>query len=95
MYFEPQYDMTDYEGRLVEVQKNVKNYPWESWYDTRTKEDGTRWFEDGADMTITVMEMQGDGIPDNPGSEIWRKPVRTGQKDNYLSLIHISEPTRP
>ena len=90
MYFEPQYDMTDYEGRLVEVQKNVKNYPWESWYDTRTKEDGTRWFEDGADMTITVMEMQGDGIPDNPGSEIWRKPVRTGQKDNYSTSIGLS-----
>ena len=25
-----------------------------------------RAYEDGADMTITVMEMQGDGVPDNP-----------------------------
>jgi len=90
MYFEPQYDMTDFDGRLVEVQRNVKNYPWEPHYNTTTKEDGTRWFEDGADMTITVMEMQGDGIPDNPGREVWRKPVRTGQKDNYSTSIGLS-----
>ena len=28
-----------------------------------------RAYEDGADMTIRVMEMQGDGVPDNPGSQ--------------------------
>ena len=28
-YMEPQYDARDFEGRLVEVQKNVKNWPWE------------------------------------------------------------------
>ena len=44
--------------------------PWESWYDNRTytNADGeeVRAYEDGQDMTITVMEVQGDGVPDNP-----------------------------
>ena len=70
-YFEPQYDMRDFIGRTIQVEKNVKNYPWEPWYDDRTyvNDDGetVRWFEDGADMTITVDEIVGDGIPDNPG----------------------------
>ena len=56
-YYEPQYDGRDFEGRVVEVQKNVKNYPWESWYDDRTyiNDDGeeVRWFPDGSDMTIS------------------------------------------
>ena len=89
-YFEPQYDMRDFVGRTVQVQKNVKNYPWEPWYDDRTKDDGTRWFEDGADMTITIDEIVGDGIPDNPGEVIWEKPVRTGQQDNIYTNIGIS-----
>ena len=54
--------------------KQVKNWPWESWYDDRTYTDASgnevRAYEDGADMTITVMEMQGDGVPDNPGVEL-------------------------
>ena len=89
-YFEPQYDMRDFIGRTIQVEKNVKNYPWEPWYDDRTKDDGTRWFEDGADMTITVDEIVGDGIPDNPGEVIWEKPVRTGQQDNLSTNIGIS-----
>ena len=89
-YFEPQYNMTDFIGRTIQVEKNVKNYPWEPWYDDRTKDDGTRWFEDGADMTITVDEIVGDGIPDNPGEVIWEKPVRTGQQDNLSTNIGIS-----
>ena len=91
---EPQYDARDFEGRLVEVQKNVKNWPWESWYDNRTytNADGetVRAYEDGADMTITVMEMQGDGVPDNPGAELWQKPVRTGMTRNYSTSIGLS-----
>ena len=71
-YLEPQYDARDFEGRKVEVQKNVKNWLWEEWYDTQTyiNEEGeeVRAYEDGQDMTITVMEVQGDGVPDNPGS---------------------------
>ena len=89
-YFEPQYDMRDFIGRTVQVEKNVKNYPWEDWYDDRTKADGSRWFEDGADMTITVDEIVGDGIPDNPGEVVWQKPVRTGQQDNISTNIGLS-----
>ena len=93
-YMEPQYDNRDFEGRLVEVQKNVKNWPWEEWYDNRTytNADGetVRAYEDGADMTITVMEMQGDGVPDNPGSQLWQKPVRTGMTRNYSTSIGLS-----
>ena len=81
-------------GRLVEVQKNVKNWPWEEWYDDRTytNSDGevVRAYEDGQDMTITVMEMQGDGVPDNPGSQLWQKPVRTGMTRNYSTSIGLS-----
>ena len=52
------------------VTKTVK-VTWESWYDDRTYTNATgnevRAYEDGADMTIRVMEVQGDGVPDNPG----------------------------
>ena len=93
-YFEPQYNMTDFIGRTIQVEKNVKNYPWEPWYDDRTyvNDDGetVRWFPDGSDMTITVDEIVGDGIPDNPGEVIWEKPVRTGQQDNLSTNIGIS-----
>jgi hypothetical protein len=93
-YYEPQYDNRDFEGRMVETQKNVKNWPWESHYDDRTytNSDGetVRAFEDGQDMTITVMEMSGDGVPDNPGSKLWDKPVRTGDTRNYSTSIGLS-----
>ena len=93
-YYEPQYDGRDFEGRVVEVQKNVKNYPWESWYDDRTyiNDDGeeVRWFPDGSDMTITVMEVQPDGVPDNAGSVLWQKPVRTGEKNNNNTNVGFS-----
>jgi len=93
-YYEPQYDNRDFEGRMVEVQKNVKNWPWESHYDDRTytNSDGetVRAFEDGQDMTIMVMEMSGDGVPDNPGSKLWDKPVRTGDSINSSTSIGLS-----
>ena len=56
--------MTDVTGRTVQQSVTVQNYPWEAWYDDRTKADGTRWFEDGADMTITQDVPAGDGVPD-------------------------------
>ena len=94
LYMEPQYDNRDFEGRLVEVQKNVKNWPWETWYDNRTYTnadgDEVRAYEDGADMTITVMEMQGDGVPDDPGRVLWDKPVRTGNTRNFSTSIGLS-----
>ena len=93
-YLEPQYDNRDFEGRMVEVTKTVKNWPWESWYDDRTYTDASgnvvRAYEDGADMTITEMQMQGDGVPDRPGSKLWDKPVRTGMTRNYSTSIGIS-----
>jgi hypothetical protein len=91
---EPQYDNRDFEGQLVETQKVVKNWPWESWYDDRTYTNSSgetvRAFEDGQDMTIRVMEMMGDGVPDNPGSELWQKPIRTGDTRNYSTSLGLS-----
>ena len=73
---EPQYDNRDFEGQMVETQKNVKNWPWSNLYDDRTyvnsEGETVRAYEDGADMSITVMEMMGDGVPDNPGSNYGR-----------------------
>ena len=86
-YDEPQYNMTDTSGKMTEQTVTVKNYPWEDWYDTRTKDDGTRWFEDGADMQIE-MDLDGpDGVPDviNNGGTMtpsWYKPIRTDMKAN-------------
>ncbi len=93
-YFEPQYDARDFTGRTVKVQKVVKNFPWETWYDNRTyinsAGDEVRAYEDGADMTILVDEIQGDGVPDNPGNILWQKPVRTGEKISYNTNIGFS-----
>ena len=93
-YMEPQYDGRDFEGQLVEVTKNVKNWPWSEHYDDRTYTNSAgetvRAYEDGADMTIIVMEMQGDGVPDNPGSKLWDKPVRTGDTKNYSTSVGLS-----
>ncbi len=93
-YFEPQYDNRDFTGRTVEVVKNVKNWPWESWYDDRTYVNAegqtVRAYEDGADMPITVTEVVGDGVPDNYGDILWQKPVRTGEKRNYNTNIGFS-----
>ena len=89
-YNEPQYDMTDYTGRVTQVTTTVKNYPWETWYDTRTKADGTRWFEDGADIDIVVDVDGPDGKPDNPGSVVWQKPVRTDMTANQSLNLGVS-----
>ena len=91
---EPQYDNRDFEGQMVEVQSIVKNWPWSPHYDDRTYTnsagDTVRAYEDGADMPITTMEMMGDGVPDNPGAELWEKPVRTGDTRNYSTSIGLS-----
>ena len=89
-YLEPQYDMTDFTGRTTQQTITVKNYPWESWYDTRTKADGTRWFPDGEDMDIVVDVDGPDGKPDNPGSVIWNKPVRTDYHANQSLNLGLS-----
>jgi hypothetical protein len=93
-YMEPQYDNRDFNGQLVETQKVVKNWPWEPHYNNRTYTntagETVRAYEDGADMSITTMEMSGDGVPDNPGSKLWDKPVRTGNTRNYSTSIGLS-----
>ena len=85
-YDEPQYNLTDTSGKMTPTTVTVKNYPWETWYDTRTKADGSRWFEDGADMQIT-MDLDGpDGVPDvvsdGKMTPTWFKPVRTDMSAN-------------
>ena len=90
VYHEPQYNNTDFTGRTTQQTVTVKNYPWEDWYDTRTKADGSRWFEDGADMDITVDVDGPDGKPDNPGDVVWHKPVRTDMRANQSLNLGLS-----
>ena len=89
-YNEPQYNMTDFTGRTQTQTVTVKNYPWESWYDDRTKADGTRWFPDGEDIQIEVEVDGPDGIPDNPGDVTWHKPIRTDMKASQSLNIGLS-----
>ena len=86
-YDEPQYNLTDVEGKTVKQTVTVKNYPWEDWYDTRTKADGSRWFEDGESIEIEIDVDAPDGVPDIVGSggsmtPTWYKPIRTDMKAN-------------
>jgi len=94
-YNEPQYNLTDVEGKTVKQTVTVKNYPWEDWYDNRTKDDGTRWFEDGDDIQIEVDVDAADGVPDvlNGGSTMtptWYKPVRTDMRANQSFNLGLS-----
>ena len=95
--------MTDFTGKITETITTVKNYPWEPWYDTRVRTDPLdplydvngdglpdRWWEDGESMDITVDVDGPDGIPDNPGSQIWQKPVRTDMKANQNFNLGLS-----
>ena len=86
-YDEPQYNTTDVSGKTTKQTVTVKNYPWEEWYDTRTKADGTRWFPDGEDIQIEIDVDGPDGVPDIVGSggtmtPTWMKPIRTDMKAN-------------
>ena len=90
-YNEPQYNLTDVEGKTVKQTVSVKNYPWEEWYDDRTYVDDNgdtqRWFPDGSDIQIEVDVDAPDGVPDVLGSgtemtPTWFKPVRTDMKAN-------------
>ena len=94
-YEEPQYNLTDVEGKTVKQTVTVKNYPWETWYDNRTKDDGTRWFPDGEDIQIEVDVPTGDGVPDvlNGGTTMqptWYKPIRTDMKANQSFNMGLS-----
>ena len=93
-YNEPQYNTTDITGRMVDQTRTVKNYPWETWYNTELKSDGTRWFDDGDDMEITEQVPAGDGVPDAVVNQsldpIWYKPIRTDMRANQSLNIGIS-----
>ena len=93
-YLEPQYNMSDFEGRTVKQTITVKNYPWEEWYDDRTKDDGTRWFEDGDDIQIEIDVPTADGVPDQVSNgtldPIWHKPVRTDMRANQSFNLGLS-----
>ena len=102
-YMEPQYDLRDLSGQITEVTTTVKNYPWEDWYDTRVRTDpndplydvdgdgnADRWWEDGVPMEITVDVDGPDGLPDNPGQQVWQKPVRTDMKANQNFNLGLS-----
>ena len=94
-YNEPQYNLTDTTGKTTKQTVTVKNYPWEDWYDTRTKADGSRWFEDGEDIQIE-MDIDGpDGVPDvvNTGGTMtptWYKPIRTDMSANQSFNAGVS-----
>ena len=64
------------------------------WYNTSTytnaDNEEVRWFEDGSNIEI-IQEVDGpDGIPDNPGRQIWQKPVRTDMKANQSFNVGLS-----
>ena len=97
-YNEPQYNTTDLTGLVTEQTVTVKNYPWETWYDDRTYTnadgDTVRWFEDGANMEIT-MDIDGpDGVPDAVSNQsmdpTWFKPVRTDMRANQSFNVGLS-----
>ena len=56
-YNEPQYNVSDFSGKTSKQTVTVKNYPWETWYDDRTKADGTRWFPDGEDIPVSYTHL--------------------------------------
>ena len=79
---------------MVDQTRTVKNYPWETWYNTTLKSDGTRWFADGDDMEITESVPAGDGVPDAVSNQsldpIWYKPIRTDMRANQSLNLGVS-----
>ena len=94
-YNEPQYNVTDVSGKTTKQTVTVKNYPWETWYDDRTKDDGTRWFPDGEDIQIEIDVDGPDGVPDTVANgeamvPTWYKPVRTDMRANQSFNVGLS-----
>ena len=86
--------LLDSDGNKIPIEQN--------WYNDAIKEDASgnpildedgntqRYWEDGADMQIE-MEVDGpDGVPDNPGQVVWKKPVRTDMSANNNFNIGLS-----
>ena len=94
-YNEPQYNVSDFNGKTSKQTVTVKNYPWETWYDNRTKADGTRWFPDGEDIQIEIDVDGPDGVPDTVANgeamvPTWYKPVRTDMRANQSFNVGLS-----
>jgi hypothetical protein len=90
----------DNAGNLVYDDDGNKIPTDTDWYNTSTYiSDGTdgntagdviRWFPDGSNIEIT-QEVDGpDGLPDNPGQQVWQKPVRTDMKANQNFNLGLS-----
>ena len=69
----PTMNFTPYVTGSASATKPYEPYYFDPVYDMR---DNTGAFDDDGNAI-------GDGAPDNPGSILYRVPVRTGQKDNY------------
>ena len=54
LLYGPQYDMRDFGGRTITIEKQVVNQPWEPFYDTN--------YAIGETMTIEVEEDVADGL---------------------------------
>jgi len=90
----------DNAGQLVYDDDGNKIPTDTDWYNTSTYiSDGTdgnevgdvvRWFPDGSNIEI-IQEVDGpDGLPDNPGEQVWQKPVRTDMKANQNFNLGLS-----
>ena len=84
----------DNAGQLVYDASGNKIPIEEDWYNTSTyvNDDGdtVRWFPDGSSMEIVVEQDGPDGLPDNPGEQVWQKPVRTDMKANQNFNLGLS-----
>jgi len=90
----------DNAGQLVYDSDGNKIPTDNDWYNTSTYiSDGTdgntagdviRWFPDGSNMEIVVEQDGPDGLPDNPGQQVWQKPVRTDMKANQNFNLGLS-----
>jgi len=90
----------DNAGNLVYDSDGNKIPTDTDWYNTSTYvSDGTdgntagdvvRWFPDGSNIEIIQVVDGPDGLPDNPGEQVWQKPVRTDMKANQNFNLGLS-----
>ena len=77
----PTLNFTPFVTGAISAQKPWEDYYYDPVYDMRDQ-TGSYDMETGLPVP--------DGVPDNPGSILYRVPVRTGQKDNYNMSAGIS-----
>ena len=72
--------ITNTYGNGIQCQGPTRNFtPYVTGSASATKPYEPYYYDPVYDMR----DMDEDGAPDNPGSVLYRVPVRTGQKDNY------------